>query len=77
MSIDLIESPSFLAKLRWIALTSLPESKSANTAFFQKTIVYWTHKTCARLVLRFLPSLPVLAVVLDFYYPQYFQLPFF
>ena len=49
-SVGLMGSPSSWTKFGWIALTSLFESKSANTGtdFFQKVIRYRMYGTCAR-----------------------------
>ena len=49
ISIGLMESPSFWAKIRWMALTSLPKSKIVDigTNFFQNMMGYWIYKTCA------------------------------
>ena len=50
MSVGLMGSPSFRARVGWMVLTSLPESKSADldTDFFQKVIRYRIHGTHAR-----------------------------
>lgn len=39
-----------------MALTLLPELKSADTDFLQKMIGYWIHKTYARIVPGYSPS---------------------
>ena len=50
MSVGLTGSPSFWARVRWMALTSLPKSRSANmsTEFFRKVMGYQMHGTRAR-----------------------------
>ena len=53
MSVGLMERPSSLAKVGWMALTLLPESKSANTDFCLKLMGYWIHGTYGRLDHRF------------------------
>ena len=64
-SISLIERPSLFAKIGWMALTLLPELKSANmgTDFLRKMMGYRMHRTCTSfsgyLLLLYLPSLPV------------------
>ena len=64
-SVGLTRSPSFRARVGWMALTSLLESKSADidSNFFRKVMKYRIHGTCARFgysFLLFTPSLPTL-----------------
>ena len=55
----LIKKPNSWTKVRWMALISLLELKSADigTDFFQKVMGYWMHRTCVRFPGYLSPSL--------------------
>ena len=59
-SVGLMRSPSFWARIKWIALISLPESKKTAMDFFQIVIGYRIHRTHARFGYSPLLSLPSL-----------------
>ena len=50
MSVVLMGSPNYWAKVGWMTLTSLSESRSADmgTDFFRKVMGYRMHGTCAK-----------------------------
>ena len=56
--------PSSLVKAGWIVLTSLLESKNADTGFFPKLMGWQMHGTRTRLAPRFLPTRSSLATVI-------------